>query len=133
MAQQGKSFLVKIVGKTAVFCINGDDESRYRLEAYITGQMKEQGFDAYEGRPLIPPQKEYSAEELAELLLKDGFHTVVEVTSTGDVPKYGLPESLNLKFHSIPKPHTIRYSNLHTALDIALQVFIQVLISVSAR
>jgi hypothetical protein len=128
-----ETLMVKGAGKTAVFCLNGDDETRHRLEAYITGQMKNQGFDAYAGRLQIPSAERYSAEELATLLLKEGFQSVAQVTYSGDVPREGLPVSLNFSLHAIPSPHAASYSALQTTLGIAMQSFIQALISVAAR
>jgi len=106
-----------VVGKSVVFCLKGDPEIKRRLEAETVKKMQSQGFDATEGRHIIPPSDSYSAGDLAIFLRGAGFRSIAEITY-GDAVTSAAPD---IAFHWFTESGEKHYSTTRMGLDAALR------------
>ena len=120
-------------GRTAIFCLSGDDRTKRRMETAVAADMKSRGFDAYAGRALFPRAEHYSAEDLAALLRKNGFQSVGEITFEGDVRAGGTPDNLQFTMQTLPKPKEMTCSHDPTTFDLALRALLEAVVQAGAK
>lgn len=109
-----------VPGKTAVFCLKGDVETKHRLEGETTKKLRSAGLDTIEGRPAIPPSDSYSAEGLAIFLRAAGFLNIGEITYGGKVTS----AAPDVQFYWLPTSGEKHFSTTRMELDAALRTLI---------
>ena len=125
-----------VIGKTAVFCLNGDQKTKSQLEAESVKKMQSWGFDATEGRHVIPPSDSYSSDELAIFLRGAGFRSITEITYDVAVASENAREGVSYQPHWISQPgetHYPHYSTTRMGLDDALRTMFENLTSKPRR